>query len=156
MTDDLVAANRAIHHVYETVGLGIRAAREHRGLTQQDLATSIGMTRSSVTTIEAGRQQIRVHTLVMIAQALGVHPSELVDGLPAMVSPLPTSTIRLRSALMAVQFGVRELIGALDQQATGRLRDHPELPLGGEGDDGTPDGDDSGTQTEGGEPETVA
>jgi transcriptional regulator with XRE-family HTH domain len=47
-------------------------ARERAGLTQEDLAREVGLTRTSITNIERGRQKLLIHALFAIAQALGV------------------------------------------------------------------------------------
>lgn len=56
----------------KTAGLGgeIRRIRTNRGLTQQQLADKIGLTRTSVTNMEAGRQAINLVMLEKIADAL--------------------------------------------------------------------------------------
>lgn len=57
---------------YQEVGRRIRVAREQSRLTQAALATKVSLTRTTVTNIEKGRQQLLVHTLVEIAKALDV------------------------------------------------------------------------------------
>lgn len=54
--------------------------RNRAGISQDDLAQAIGLTRTSVTNIERGRQPVQLPTLYLIAEKLGV---ELVDLLPA-------------------------------------------------------------------------
>jgi len=63
---------------YAEVGGRIRATRETCGLTQQALATQVTLTRASIANIEKGRQQILLHTLVDIAEALHVEISRLI------------------------------------------------------------------------------
>src|SRR5215212_2661083 len=62
------------------VGLGalVRARREREGMTQGQLADRIGMTRTSITNIEKGRQKVQLHTLYDIAAALDASPAELL------------------------------------------------------------------------------
>ena len=67
------------HAFYEATGARIRAARVARGLTQTELAASVGLTRTSVVNIEKGRQKMLVHTLHDFAAALG---SVVADLLP--------------------------------------------------------------------------
>jgi len=59
-----------IDPVYEALGRRIRAARLHAGISQDELARRVRLTRTSITNIERGRQQIQVHTLYTIAKAL--------------------------------------------------------------------------------------
>ncbi len=54
------------------IGGGIAAVRRMRGMTQQQLADAIGLTRTSVANIEAGRQDTGISTLLAIASALGI------------------------------------------------------------------------------------
>ena len=59
------------------LGLRIRKQREVRGLTQKDLADLVGLSRTSVTNIECGRQRLLVDQLFQIANALAVSLGEL-------------------------------------------------------------------------------
>lgn len=63
---------------YREMGQRIRAAREKSHLTQEALASMVSLTRTSVTNIEKGRQQLLVHTLVEIAKALKVSLESLL------------------------------------------------------------------------------
>lgn len=58
--------------LYREIGARIRAEREDLGFDQGELAEEIGLTRTSITNIEAGRQRMLIHTLYAIANALGV------------------------------------------------------------------------------------
>jgi len=62
---------------YINVGRNIRRAREDCGLTQEELAHVVSLTRTSITNIEAGRQKILLHVLSKIATALQVDPCSL-------------------------------------------------------------------------------
>jgi transcriptional regulator with XRE-family HTH domain len=64
----------------ETVGARIRAARLARGLTQADLAVSVGVSRSAVAQWETERSgQVRGN-LTRIASVLGVSVEHLLRG----------------------------------------------------------------------------
>lgn len=63
--------------VQRQVGERVRALREHRGLTQQQLAAQALMSRASVANLEAGRQNVALRRLCSLADALGVPPAEL-------------------------------------------------------------------------------
>ena len=63
---------------YRELGRRIREAREKSHLTQEALAVEVSLTRTSVTNIEKGRQQLLVHTLVEISRALNVAPESLL------------------------------------------------------------------------------
>lgn len=66
-----------IDRFYADIGRRIRDARVRTGATQAQLATQASMTRSSLANIEAGRQRIPVHVLVLVSEALNVAPTEL-------------------------------------------------------------------------------
>lgn len=64
--------------IYEAVGGNIRRERLVRELNQTELARRVGLSRTSITNLELGRQSILVHQLVSIANALGVDPALLI------------------------------------------------------------------------------
>ncbi|MFC0504273.1 helix-turn-helix domain-containing protein [Micromonospora costi] len=66
------------------LGQRVRTLRSACGWTQQQLADAIGLSRTSVTNIEARRQgDVGVTTLARLATALGVGIADLLDGAPA-------------------------------------------------------------------------
>lgn len=64
--------------IYAEIGRNIRQARDAEDMTQEHLATRIGLTRTSIVNIEQGHQRVPIHTLVVIADALNVSPALLV------------------------------------------------------------------------------
>lgn len=64
-------------------GAVVRERRDKAGLTQQDLADRLGLSRTSVVNIEQGRQGIPLSSLPKFADALGCSASQL---LPASLS----------------------------------------------------------------------
>ena len=96
--------------LYRVVGNRIRQARLDLGLTQEALAEAVSLTRTSITNIEKGRQNLLVHKLISFADALQVAPADLLpqsgDGLGGtmeqIVSNQPDDTQQfLRDALHA-------------------------------------------------------
>ncbi len=65
--------------IYEEFGRGLRSARKAANLTQEALAERVGLSRTSITNIEKGRQHVSLHMLFTLAAAIGV---ELVELLP--------------------------------------------------------------------------
>lgn len=61
------------------VSLRIRAARKGRGISQRDLARTLGMAQSTLSRIERGERRVSVNQLIEIARALGVRPAEMLD-----------------------------------------------------------------------------
>ncbi|MBI3774474.1 MAG: helix-turn-helix transcriptional regulator [Gammaproteobacteria bacterium] len=64
---------------YTAVGRRVADIRKGR-MTQETLAEKLNLTRTSVINIEKGRQQVLLHTLVNIARALQVSPTDLIPG----------------------------------------------------------------------------
>lgn len=73
--------------IYASLGGNIRRERARLEMNQGDLARKVGLSRTSVTNVELGRQGLAVHQLFEFADALGVEPCEL---LPARLSPTPS------------------------------------------------------------------
>jgi len=63
---------------YAEMGRRISTFRRKSNRTQDDLATSVGLTRTSLTNIERGRQRVLIHTIALIAEELSVDLVELV------------------------------------------------------------------------------
>jgi transcriptional regulator with XRE-family HTH domain len=63
---------------YRDLGSRIRRARLARRLTQQQLADALGLTRTSVANLEAGRQRVPAHTLAVAVTVLETTLSEVV------------------------------------------------------------------------------
>ncbi len=95
--------------IYLAVGRMIRKGREAAGLRQDELAERVGLTRTSITNIEKGKQRIQIHTLYAIAQALNISPLTL---LPSVVSAARDETVEenLSTESAAVKQWVRQLL----------------------------------------------
>jgi transcriptional regulator with XRE-family HTH domain len=63
--------------LYELVGRAVSARRSGK-LTQEQLALAIGLSRTSVTNLEAGRQRTPLHILLRVADALDCELSDLM------------------------------------------------------------------------------
>lgn len=70
----LMGGSRTTHNV----GATIRKLREAKGLTQDQLATAVGMMRSNISRIEAAKHRPTLETVEKIAKALKVSLVELV------------------------------------------------------------------------------
>ena len=64
------------------IGANIRRARTRRHLTQDDLAQTVHTTRQTISNYETGRSRPDVETLQLLADALGVELTELLDETP--------------------------------------------------------------------------
>jgi transcriptional regulator with XRE-family HTH domain len=57
---------------------GLRAAREAKFLTQQELAAQAGMNASTISELEVGKRKARFRTIRQLATVLAVTPEQLV------------------------------------------------------------------------------
>lgn len=67
--------------VYRLLGAKVQHIRETLGLTQLELSKKIGLTRTSIANIEAGRQRVLLHDIETIAAAFGISPKGLLKGI---------------------------------------------------------------------------
>ena len=67
--------------LYEEIGYKIRSRRRELGLSQNDLAKKVDLTRTSITNIEAGTQGPPLHLLYQLCDSLEI---EIFDILPKL------------------------------------------------------------------------
>jgi transcriptional regulator with XRE-family HTH domain len=89
------ARSDAARSFYFAVGRKIAEIRQRQRLTQDALGREISLTRTSVVNIEKGKQQLLLHTLVLIARALKVEPSELLPDSDFQYQLASDSLVRL-------------------------------------------------------------
>jgi transcriptional regulator with XRE-family HTH domain len=96
--------------------LRLKEMRSNAGMTLDDLASLVGMSRSYVSEIENGRKQINGRRLEQFAKAFGVRPQDLLDdgGLPADI--LDHLNVLLKLAPENRVAVVRHAIALLRQQ----------------------------------------
>ena len=70
-----------------TFGKRVKAHREKRKLSQDALGTLLGLSRTSITNIEAGRQSVVAYTVQLLARHLDVSADDLL-----LTRPLPKPT----------------------------------------------------------------
>ena len=85
--------------LYEAFGSLVRLHRKHhRGMTQAKLGRHVGLSRTSITNIEKGRQHVSLHQLFAIAAALKTKPDAVLpshntsDGASWVADLLPPGT----------------------------------------------------------------
>lgn len=61
----------------------IRRYRDAAGMSQQELADPVGISKSYISSLELGYRAPSLNLLVKIAQTLGVAPGEMVDAMVA-------------------------------------------------------------------------
>ena len=102
---------------YLTLGQKLREARRTARVTQEELAKAVGLSRTSITNIEKGRQPIYAHVLVKVAYALGKAPSDLLS------TPEPNKQIdvvpRLRKLDTQQRAWVKRVIGTAASKREG-------------------------------------
>lgn len=67
-----------VRDFYVELGRLIKEKRKRILLNQSALGDSVGLSRTSITNIERGRQQVALHMLYVIASALRVEPQDLL------------------------------------------------------------------------------
>lgn len=67
-----------IDPLYQMFGSRVRALRERKNVTQEELGRRIDLSRTSIVNIEKGRQRVLLHQVVEIADALDAKPAELL------------------------------------------------------------------------------
>ena len=82
--------------LYSTIGQQIKSQRSKLGITQQDLAESISMSRTSITNIEAGEQKVPLHTIYQICLYLDLDVFEILPDI-SEVQAKQKDTIFLKS-----------------------------------------------------------
>lgn len=79
--------SRPVEPLYAIIGTRVRVAREAVELSQEQLAAAVGLTRTSITNLEMGRQQTPLHTLYEIANAINVPLKDLLPDYPEQAPP---------------------------------------------------------------------
>ncbi len=116
--------------VSRRVGARARDRRNDLGLTQRELAAAVGLTRSSIANIEAGRQEFSVANIVAIADALRTTVGALLGEEPQTAAP----ETRIRQAWQVDCAVCGHVAFALDHEEAREIRtthvrrEHLETP----------------------------
>lgn len=65
------------YKINEQLGAKIQRVRKARKMTQEDLASKIGVQTATISNIEVGKTDTSVYTIFKIAQALRTHVRDL-------------------------------------------------------------------------------
>lgn len=65
----------------ETFAKNLRKAREKSGLSQEALGDLCGLHRTEISFLERAQREPRLSTIVKLAKALKIKPSDLLKGL---------------------------------------------------------------------------
>lgn len=118
--------------LYRTFGQRVTSARRGAGFTQAQLAAAVGLTRTSVANIEAGRQHPPLHVLLLIAGHLGIGLADLlaVDGATSNTLVVKLLAESAGSRRRAYSRGWDDCVAAMRQAvrtvALSRVEDEPE------------------------------
>jgi transcriptional regulator with XRE-family HTH domain len=67
----------------------LRGVRERSGLRREELALAADLSASAITSFETGHTKPSLASLLRVADALGIDPSELVDESPFVEAVTP-------------------------------------------------------------------
>ena len=84
-----MADARRFDAVASRFGENLRRHREAAGLRQEDVAFLASLHRTEIGYLERGRRKPRIDTLIRLATALSVSPTDLLEGI---VWELPTTS----------------------------------------------------------------
>jgi transcriptional regulator with XRE-family HTH domain len=90
--------------IYKEFGRRLRDVRKKAELTQATLADRVGLSRTSITNIEKGRQRIPFHLLFPLASAVGVDPGTLLPERTESAVPGVIDRRSLKTPLMKDHF----------------------------------------------------
>jgi Zn-dependent peptidase ImmA (M78 family)/DNA-binding XRE family transcriptional regulator len=119
--------------VGERLAAGIRSARERLGLTQDALASAIGVARSAISDIESGKREVSALELATLADLLG----ESMERLLGLAEPAPDAELVMLRAANVTELSRIELArwirrcGAYREieTATGEVRETDLRPV---------------------------
>jgi transcriptional regulator with XRE-family HTH domain len=94
---------------YRDFGQRLTNIRNEAGVTQEALADAVGLSRTSITNVEKGRQPVQLHLVVKIAEILGVTVARL---LPVRESTNPLPAERLEKLQPEKRKWVERVLGA--------------------------------------------
>jgi transcriptional regulator with XRE-family HTH domain len=70
-----------VEPVYRQFGSKLESLRSTLGITQEEVAKRVGLKRTSVVNIEAGKQRVLLDDVEKFAGAFGISPKALMRGI---------------------------------------------------------------------------
>jgi transcriptional regulator with XRE-family HTH domain len=95
-------------------GRRLRQLRDEVDMSQEALAKTSGLSRTSIVNIERGRQGVSLGTLYRLASAMGFEPQSL---LPSATPPPPSPRIAIGPRTRDSERAVLAVIRRADQEA---------------------------------------
>ena len=117
---------------YRGVGRKIRQTRENQHLSQDSLAQRLGISRTSMVNIEAGRQRTPLHVLWQIAELLETKLTLLIPTPEELLAPQNQTVLdrEMMKQIKEVANGDLATIKALTGFVTKKLRGNVNTPRG--------------------------
>lgn len=101
------------NELYRRIGERLRAIRtdtKGAALTQDALAKRIGLERTSITNIEAGKQKLPIHVLYSLCAALGVDVAEVLPPQRDLVTGPHEERVRVGDSEYSVPAQIADLV----------------------------------------------
>jgi transcriptional regulator with XRE-family HTH domain len=116
--------------IYREVGRKIRQTRENQHLSQDSLAQRLGISRTSMVNIEAGRQRTPLHVLWQIAELLETKLTLLIPTPEELLAPQNQTVLdrEMMKQIEEVANGDLATIKALTGFVTKKLRGNVNTP----------------------------
>lgn len=107
MANEETAYNRAF-------GRRVQRRRKDRGLSQEALGALVGLSRTSITNIEAGRQSVVAYTIGLLARHLAISADELLntEQSPPATQVFPDITSPVERAFLGRAMSIEEGVDA--------------------------------------------
>lgn len=89
------------NRLYEQIGDRLRARRREFDLTQSEVAETVGLLRTTIANIEAGRQRVSLHVLYKLCTILNLEVNEILPAnseIVTLVTPTVSTEEWLQSA----------------------------------------------------------
>ena len=101
---------------YSTFGKMLGETRRKRGISQEMLADELGLSRTTITNIEKGRQPVQLHTIYLIARLLSIDIKELLPSPTVMDLPNEVGELSVSRSEWLEQMNVKLPRGANDEE----------------------------------------
>ncbi|MGA9242345.1 MAG: helix-turn-helix transcriptional regulator [Silvibacterium sp.] len=118
--------------IYREVGRKIRQTRENQHLSQDSLAKRLGISRTSMVNIEAGRQRTPLHVLWQIAELLETKLTLLIPTPEELLAPENQTVLdrEMMKQIEEVANGDLATIKVLTGFVSKKLRENVNTPRG--------------------------
>lgn len=104
---------------YATFGQMLAKARRRQHVSQEMLAEELGLSRTSITNMEKGRQPVQLHTVYTIARFLSTDLKELLPSPIHATQPNTAQSLSVSRSEWLEQMNVKLTEGANDAKTQG-------------------------------------